>query len=134
MTRIDQSFLDLLSEQAQQNERLRMNHDLRGAQTDTSQRMLNALQPGTRVPIHRHRTTPESVFILRGSVRETFYDDQGHVTATHLLQAGGECLGLQIPAGQWHTIESLEPGTVIVEMKDGAFVPTSADDIMTLPD
>ena len=122
----------MLSEQARQSERLRMNLDLRGDKTDTSQRMLNALQPGTCVPIHRHRTTPESVFILRGSVRETFYDDHGHVTETHLLQAGGECVGLQIPAGQWHTIESLEPGTVIVEMKDGAFVPTSDEDIMTL--
>ena len=131
---IDSGILEGLLGEAEKSPRLRANRDMRTSGSDLSQRMLNALQPGTRVPIHRHRTTPESVFILRGSVRETFYDDQGHVTATHLLQAGGECLGLQIPAGQWHTIESLEPGTVIVEMKDGAFVPTSADDIMTLPD
>lgn len=126
---IDKELLDKLTVKAQTCERLRMNFDLRTSLKDTSQRMLNALEPGTVVPIHRHCTTAETVIIVRGRVKEFLYDDCGNLTEEILMEVGGDCPVLQIPAGQWHTIESLESGTVIFEAKDGAFAPLKDEDI-----
>ena len=126
---IDKELLDELTVKAQTCERLRMNFDLRTSLKDTSQRMLNALEPGTVVPIHRHCTTAETVIIVRGRVKEFLYDDSGNLTEEILMEVGGDCPVLQIPAGQWHTIESLESGTVIFEAKDGAFAPLKDEDI-----
>ena len=120
---IDKNVLDELTAKAQACERLRMNYDLRTSLDDTSQRMLNALEPGTVVPIHRHCTTAETVIIVRGRVKEFLYDENGNLSEEILMEVGGDCPVLQIPAGQWHTIESLESGTVIFEAKDGAFAP-----------
>ena len=130
--KIDKVLLNSLIVRAKESERLRMNMDLRTSHTDKSQRMLNALEPGTKLPIHRHRFSTETVIMLRGSLKEIFYDEKGAITDTILMQAGGECPALQIPAGQWHTVEILEPGTVIFEAKDGAYVPLSEDDILKL--
>jgi cupin fold WbuC family metalloprotein len=107
-----------------------MNYDLRTTQDDTSQRMLNALEPGTVVPVHRHRTTAETVIIIRGKVKELLFNEEGEITEEILMEVGGDCPVLQIPAGQWHSIESLETGTVIFEAKDGAFAPIGEDDIL----
>ena len=126
---INNDVLDELTAKAKVCERLRMNYDLRTSLDDTSQRMLNALEPGTVVPIHRHRTTAETVIIVRGRVKEFLYDECGNLVEEILMEVGGYCPVLQIPAGQWHTIESLESGTVIFEAKDGAFAPLSEDDI-----
>ena len=103
---------------------------MRTSPEDTSQRMLNAIEPGSILPIHRHRFTTETVVMVKGSLKETFYNDKGEVTDIILMQAGGECPMIQIPAGQWHTAEALEPGTVIFEAKDGAYVPLSQDDVL----
>lgn len=130
--RIDFSLLDQLSAQARACERLRMNLDLRTSAEDNSQRMLNALEPGTILPIHRHRFSSETVVMVCGSLKEIFYNDNGKVTDVILMEAGGECPALQIPKGQWHTVEVLEPGTVIFEAKDGAYVPLSDEDVMRL--
>lgn len=127
--RIDKELLDSLTRKAEENERLRMNLDLRTSQDDASQRMLNALEPGTILPIHRHRFSTETVIMVRGSLKEIFYSEDGKVTEIITLQAGGECPALQIPKGQWHTVEVLEHGTVIFEAKDGAYVPLSDEDI-----
>ena len=127
---IDKSILDELSEEARRSPRLRMNYDMRTASTDGSQRMLNALEPGTVIPIHRHRKSVETVIGIRGRLKETFYDDNGNVTDTFVVEPCGECAVLQVPAGVWHNSESLETGTVIFEAKDGAFEPLSPDDIM----
>lgn len=127
---IDKQVLDQLTGQAKDNARLRMNLDLRTSSNDTSQRMLNALEPGTVVPIHRHCSTTETVIIVRGKVKEILFDEAGNVTEEILMEVGGNCPALQIPAGQWHTIEALESGTVIFEAKDGAFAPLSEKDIM----
>ena len=127
---IDKQVLDQLTGQAKDNARLRMNLDLRTSSNDTSQRMLNALEPGTVVPIHRHCSTTETVIIVRGKVKEILFDEAGNVTEEILMEVGGDCPALQIPAGQWHTIEALESGTVIFEAKDGAFAPLSEKDIM----
>ena len=128
--RIDKQILDELTAKAKSSERMRMNFDLRTTSDDTSQRMLNALEPGTIVPIHRHCSTAETVIIIRGKVREILFDDSGNVTEEVLMEVGGDCPMLQIPAGQWHTIESLEFGTVIFEAKDGAFAPLRDEDIL----
>ena len=137
---IDNILLDNLTAQAKESPRLRMNMDLRNSAADSSQRMLNAIEPGSVVPIHRHRKTSETVVVLRGRVVEEYYDDAGVLVESFVL---GDChvadaprndvpmaYALNIPAGQWHTLRALENGTVILEMKDGAYEPIGAEDVM----
>ena len=126
---IDQTILDDLTAQAKASPRLRMNMDLRNSPADGSQRMLNALEPGTPLPIHRHMKSSETVVCLRGHLREIFYDDSGVVTEVFDLAPGGPCVGLCIPLGQWHGVEVLESGTVILECKDGAYEPLGEGDV-----
>ncbi len=129
---IDQTFLDALTAEAKENPRLRQARDLRTSAADGSQRMLNALEPGTVLPIHRHRKSAETVVIVRGALREDFYDDAGRVSASFTLRAGGDTVALQIPAGQWHSVEALSSGTVIFEAKDGAYEPLAPEDVLTV--
>ena len=130
--KIDITLLDNLTAQAQASPRLRMNMDLRNSAADTSQRMLNAIEPGSEVPIHRHRKTSETVVVLRGRVVEEYYSSEGLVEASYELAAGGPVCALNIPAGQWHTMRALESGTVILEMKDGAYESISPADILSM--
>jgi cupin fold WbuC family metalloprotein len=130
--RIDNILLDSLTGQAKISPRLRMNYDLRNSSSDTSQRMLNAIEPGSVVPVHRHKGTSETVVCLRGSLMEEFYDECGTLVESINVVADGECCALNIPAGVWHTLRSLESGTVILEMKDGGYVPIGEDDVMKL--
>ena len=125
---IDQQALDELTARAKDSPRLRMNLDLRNSPADQSQRMLNAIEPGTVLPIHRHRTTTETVVCLRGHFVEYFYDADGRLTDTIDMVPGGTLIN--IPAGQWHNLESLESGTVLLECKDGAWEPLGPDDVM----
>ena len=127
---IDKTLLDNLSFQAKASPRLRMNLDLRDSAEDQSQRMLNALEPGTVLPIHRHRKTSETVAILRGRAVQYLYDDNGCETDSVLLEAGGEVPAMQVEMGQWHRLEALESGTVIVEFKHGAYEPIGPEDIL----
>ena len=127
---IDKTLLDNLSFQAKSSPRLRMNMDLRDSAEDQSQRMLNALEPGTVLPIHRHRKTSEIVAILRGRAVQYLYDDNGCETDSVLLEAGGEVPAMQVEMGQWHRLEALESGTVIVEFKNGAYEPIGPEDIL----
>ena len=128
--KIDNTLLDNLTAQAQESPRLRMNMDLRNSAADTSQRMLNAIEPGSVVPIHRHRKTSETVVVLRGRAVQYLYDDEGRETGSVLLVPGSEIPAMQVEMGQWHRIEALESGTVILEMKDGAYEPIGAEDVM----
>lgn len=119
----DNTFLDALLASAAESPRLRMNHDLRNSAADTSQRMLNALLPGTVVPVHRHEDTAETVVCLRGRLWEVIYeevDNKFREVSRHLLCPAEGCHGMQVSAGAWHTIEVLEP-SVIFEAKDGAY-------------
>ncbi len=128
---IDKKLLESLCEKARTSPRLRMNYDLRTSSSDQSQRMLNALEMGTEIPIHRHSDTAETVVMLKGSVKEMFYDildGQAIKTAEFIIKAGSDACALQIPKGQWHTLECLEPDSVLFEAKDGAFVPRNAND------
>ena len=127
---IDEKFLDSLSEQARSNPRLRQSFDLRTTPNDGSQRMLNALEPGTVMPIHRHRNSSETVVLLRGSFRELFYDDDGSLTEDVLVKDGETNKVLQVEKGRRHSLECLEPGTVIFEAKDGAYEPLKDIDIL----
>ena len=130
--KIDGVLLDELTAQAKVSERLRMNYDLRNSAADTSQRMLNAIEPGSVVPVHRHRCTSETVVCLRGSLVEEFYSSAGEVEASFEVAAGSSLCALNIPAGVWHTLKSLESGTVILEVKDGAYVPMGEEDVMKM--
>ena len=122
--------LDRLTEDAKNSPRLRMSLDLRTNPQDQSQRILNALEPGTVLPIHRHRTTAETVIIIRGSLREDFYNDRGEIVESYVLEVGGDTPVLQIPAGQWHSVECLESGTIIFEAKDGSYAPLTEEDVL----
>ena len=129
--KITQAILDKLTEEAKASERLRMNLDLRDSAEDGSQRMLNAIEPGSPLPIHRHQKTSETVVCLRGRLVEEFYDDLERICTERIeLSPGGPIVALNIPAGQWHTVRALESGTVILEVKDGPYEPLSPKDIL----
>lgn len=129
--KITQAILDDLTARAKASERLRMNLDLRNSAEDQSQRMLNAIEPGSVVPIHRHQKTSETVVCLRGRVVEEFYDELERICTEAIeLTPNGQTVALNIPAGQWHTLRSLESGSVILEVKDGKFEPLTEADIL----
>ena len=117
---INKVLLDNLFEQAKVNPRLRQNLDLRTSSADTSQRMLNALLPGTVVPIHRHPMSTENVLLLCGKLVEVLYDADGNETERILLDPSVDCYGCVVPQGVWHSVEVLEP-SVIYEAKDGKY-------------
>ena len=128
---IDNKLFNTLLSQAEKSARLRMNYDLRTSGEDSSQRMLNALLPGTEVAIHRHRETTETVFILKGKIEEIFYDDNGNEYERYLIDANSDNKGCVIPKATWHTIIVHEP-SIIFEAKDGAFKPLTNDDILNI--
>lgn len=121
--------MDDLTARAKASPRLRMNLDLRNSPEDQSQRVMNAVEPGSVVPIHRHSHSSETLVCLRGKLVEEFYDASGQLTETIELAPGGEVVALNIPAGQWHTARALETGTVILETKDGKYEPLAAEDV-----
>ena len=129
--KITQALLDSLTEKAKASPRLRMNYDLRNNKSDQSQRMLNAIEPGSEVPIHRHRSTSETVVCLRGRLVWEFYDELERIcTETIELSPNGPVVALNVPIGQWHTVRALESGSVILEVKDGAYESTRPEDIL----
>lgn len=128
---INQNLLDSLSASAKASPRLRMNLDLRNRSEDQSQRMLNAIEPGSPLPIHRHTKSSETVVCLRGRLVEEFYDELEMVCTESIeLSPNGPVVALNIPIGQWHTVRALESGTVILECKDGAYEPLGPEDTL----
>ena len=125
---IDKILLDDLTEKAKASPRLRCNLDLRNSAEDLSQRMLNALEPGTVMPIHRHNSTSETCICIRGHFEEYFYDENGVLTDIIDMVPGGSVLNIE--KGQWHSLKCLESGTVLFEAKDGAYRPLVEDEIM----
>ena len=135
---ITPEFLDNLTHQAKENPRLRMNYDLRTSADDSSQRMLNALAPGTVVPIHRHPGSSETVCCVRGALEEVIYTvlADGTVVESERISlcAGSPLAVAQIPLGVWHTVDNIQEGTIIVESKNGAYEPMKPEDvIMSIP-
>ena len=128
--KITQQLLDTLTEQAKASPRLRMNYDLRNSEKDQSQRMLNAIEPGSPLPIHRHRNTSETVVCLRGRLVWEYYDEHDKTcTETIELSPNGPVVTLNVPKGQWHTVKALESGSVIMECKDGAYEAMGEEDV-----
>ena len=133
--KVTQTILDNLTEQAKASSRLRMNLDLRNSAEDQSQRMLNAIEPGSPLPIHRHQKTSETVVCLRGRLVEEYYDDLERVCTEAIeLSPNGPVVALNIPAGQWHTVHALESGTCILEMKNGKYEPLQEGDVLRIED
>lgn len=130
--KVDKALFDSVSAEARQSPRLRIARDMRTTSADQSQRMLNAIEPGTELPIHRHRNSTETCIVLSGSAEEIFYDDNGKETERVLMKPNSDCCGVNIELGRWHKIVSLEPGTVIFEAKDGAYEPLSQEDILNV--
>lgn len=126
---LDDNLLNEVAAEAKTSERLRMNRDMRNSPADTSQRMLNALEVGTVLPIHRHTTTSETQLLLRGKIDVMFYDDLGHETQRFRLDPYNGMYGVNIPIGQWHSLEVIEPA-VIFEAKDGPYKPLAPEDIL----
>ena len=131
--KITQALLDKLTAEAKASPRLRMNMDLRNSDADQSQRMLNAIEPGSPMPIHRHQKTSETVVCLRGKLVWEFYDELERICTERIeLSPNGQVVALNVPAGQWHTVRALESGSVILEMKEGAYEPLQECDILKL--
>lgn len=126
---IDSKILDELSAQAKESPRLRKNLDLRNSPEDLSQRMLNALEPGTVMPIHRHRASSETVVLLRGKIQWVFYDDDGNETERVTLDANGEPRMLNVERDRWHSLVCLEHGSVLFESKAGKYEPLGENEV-----
>ena len=127
---IDHSILNDLIVQAKENPRLRQGMDLRNCPEDKSQRMLNALEPGTVMPIHRHKDSSETCVCIRGHFEEYFYDESGNLTDIIDMVPGGVVLNIE--KGQWHSLKCLESGTVLFEAKDGPYEPLQDCDILSV--
>ena len=144
--KITQAILDDLTAKAKASPRLRMNMDLRNSAEDKSQRMLNAIEPGSVLPIHRHQKTSETVVCLRGKLVWEFYDEFSRPSGNERpevererictdyieLSPNGQVVALNVPAGQWHTVKALESGSIILECKDGAYEPLAPEDTLAL--
>lgn len=132
MKLIDEQILDKVSAQAQKSDRLRMNYNFHQSLDDKCHRFLNAVEPGTMVEIHQHPTKDESFVILRGRVRVNTYNDDGSVLESVVLCPEEGRYGVDIPKNVWHKLESLEPGSVIFECKEGPFVPHEEEGVLRL--
>ena len=127
---IDDFLINSVSTQAKESPRLRMNYNFHHSLDDKCHRMLNAVEPGTEIPIHRHPTKDESFVVLRGKVRSTTYNDDGSVIESVVLCHEDGIYGVDIPKGVWHKLESLESGSVIFECKEGPFVRHEVEGIL----
>ena len=127
---IDKSLLDTVTAGAKESNRLRMNYNFHDSLDAPCQRLLNALEPETIVPIHRHQHTSETYILLRGKLRMMFYNDQKEIIEETILSSESTNYGIHIPAGVWHAMEVLASGTVIFETKDGPYMPIQECDIL----
>ena len=131
---IDTRLLDKVSTEAKASPRLRMNFNFHQSLDELCHRMLNAIELGTDIPIHRHPTKDETFVVLRGKVRSTTFNDDGSIVESVILCAEDGRYGVNIPKGVWHKLESLESGSVVFECKEGPFVPHEEEGILELPE
>lgn len=130
MVKIDNNLLDIVSKQAKESPRLRMNFNLHEKLDSPVQRLLNAMEPGTILPVHRHRHTDETYIVLRGAIKLMIYNEDKTNIESHLLDPCEGNYGFNIPAGTFHNVEVLDKGTVIFEVKEGPYTPTGPEDIL----
>lgn len=126
---INDELLDKITAEAEASPRLRMNFNLHESLDAKAQRLLNVLLPGTQLSVHRHNHTAETYILLRGKMSVIFYNDLGEQTGRFLLDPAIGNYGVQIPKGQWHTIDVAEPSTIF-EVKDGPYTPISPEDVL----
>lgn len=127
---INDNLLVKISQQARESERLRMNYNLHDSLDAPVQKLLNALEPGTELAIHRHKETAETYLLLKGEIKVIFFDDNKNIINEFILNPDKGSYGIDIPAGQWHTIEVLQTDSVIFEVKKGPYYPITSDDIL----
>lgn len=127
---IDKTLLDSISLQAKESERLRKNYNLHLSLDSKVQRLFNAMEPGTIVPIQRHPDAAETIILIRGSLKACLLGDNKNIIEETILDVSKGNYGIHIPAGIWHCVEVLEPDTVIFEVKEGPYVPLTTEDIM----
>ena len=130
MSIIDKNLLDSVTAKAIESDRKRMNYNFHECNESLSQRLLNALEPGTELPIHRHMHTSETYFLVRGPINVMFYNDNGELTDSFALDPLKGNYGVHIPKGVWHTLEVLESGSTIFEVKDGPYTPVGEGDLL----
>ena len=131
--KITQAILDDLTTKAKESPRLRMTQDLRDSESDGSQRMLNAIEPGSPLPIHRHQKTSETMVCLRGKLRVEYYDElERTCKESFVIEPNGVNVAVSIPIGVWHTVHALESGTCILEMKNGGYEPIQDCDVLKM--
>ena len=130
---IDSQLLDSLTAQAKASPRLRMNYNFHQSLDEKCHRFLNALEPGTEIPVHHHPTKDETFVVLRGSVRVRTYNDDGTLKESVVLSPENGQYGVNVPKGVWHTVESLESGTVLFESKEGPFIPHESEGLLVNP-
>ena len=128
---IDDQLLDEVSAQAKASPRLRMNYNFHKSLDEKCHRMLNAVETGTEIPIHRHPAKDESFVILKGKVIVTTYNDQGELQDYVILSQENGQYGVNIPKNVWHTLEALEP-SMLFECKEGPFVPHEVEGVLTV--
>ena len=131
MKLIDNNLINNLAEEAKKTARLRKNYNFHQSLQDKCHRFLNALEPGTQIPVHHHPTKDETVVILRGKVKVSTYNDQGQVVESYLLSHEDGQYGVDIPKNVWHNVECLEP-SVLLECKEGPFVEHEVDGILKI--
>ena len=124
------SILDSTTEKAVLSSRLRMNYNLHESFEDSVQRMFNALEPGTEIPIARHPDSSETLIMLRGRLRILIYDDIKNIIEDVIIAPDTDNIGYHIPKGTWHTVQSLEHGTVCFETRERPYSPVAEEDIL----
>lgn len=127
---INEELLDKITAEAKASPRLRMNYNLHDSLDAKAQRLFNAMEPGTILPIHRHPNTSETYLVVRGRLRVMFYNDDKEIIEEHEVDPLKGVYGVHIPKNQWHTLEVLESGTVIFEVKDGPYAPLAKEDML----
>lgn len=127
---IDSELLDEICKKAKESPRLRMNYNLHSELDEPVQRLMNALEPGTEIPVHRHRHTDETYLVLRGSLNVVVFNEEKEQLEKILLDPLKGSYGVSVPAGQWHSVEVLETNTVIFEIKEGPYAALSEEDIL----
>ena len=128
--KLDKELLDSITQKAKESPRLRMNHNLHDSLDSKVQRLFNALELGTVLPIHRHQNTDETYILIRGKIEVIFYDDDKNITDRFIISQEDGIFGVHIPKNTWHTLEVLESGSVIFEVKEGPYQPISESDIL----
>ena len=128
--KLDKELLDSITQKAKESPRLRMNHNLHDSLESKVQRLFNALEPGTVLPIHRHQNTDETYILIRGKIEVIFYDNKKNITDRFIVCQEDGIFGVHIPKNTWHTLEVLENGSVIFEVKEGPYQPISENDIL----